>query len=133
MATVAASVSGPAALRGWLLDFGLSAWRRASRREFIVGMPDCCPRRRHELIDARGGPEVDEFGEHVGQVGLRIDIVKLAALDQRGDAGPVCGTLVTAGEERVLRLSTIGLMLRSTMLVSSSTRPSLRKRVSPSL
>jgi hypothetical protein len=30
------------------------------------------------LVDARGGPEVDELGEHVGEVGLRIDVVQFA-------------------------------------------------------
>jgi hypothetical protein len=27
----------------------------------------------HELVDARGGPEVDKLGQHVGEVSLRID------------------------------------------------------------
>ena len=42
----------------------------------------------HELVEARGRPEVDELGEHVGEVGLRIDAAELASLDQRSDAGP---------------------------------------------
>ena len=37
---------------------------------------------------------VDETSEHVGEVGVRIDAVQLAALDQRGEDGPVLGTLV---------------------------------------
>ena len=58
----------------------------------------------HEFVDARGGPEIDEPVEDVGDVGLRLDVVELARLDQRGDAGPVFGPLVMAGEERVLAI-----------------------------
>src|SRR5271166_1861353 len=58
----------------------------------------------HELVDAGGGPEVDELGEHIGEIGLRVDVVELAALDQRGDASPVRGSLVMAGEERILAI-----------------------------
>ena len=43
----------------------------------------------HEFVETRGRPEVDELGEHVGEVGLRIDAVQLAGLDERRDAGPV--------------------------------------------
>jgi hypothetical protein len=56
----------------------------------------------HELVDARGRPEVDEPGEDVSEVGLRIDAVHFAGLDQRSDAGPVLGAFIVAGEERVL-------------------------------
>ena len=61
-----------------------------------------CP--RHEFVDARGGPEIDELVEDVGDVGLRLDVVELARLDQRRDAGPVFGPLVMTSEERVLAI-----------------------------
>src|SRR5271165_2054982 len=64
----------------------------------------CAPGPGHELVDAGGGPEVDELGEHIGEIGLRVDVVELAALDQRGDASPVRGSLVMAGEERILAI-----------------------------
>ena len=38
-------------------------------------------------------------GEHVGEIGLRIDTCELGRLDERGDAGPVGRALVMAGEE----------------------------------
>jgi hypothetical protein len=61
-----------------------------------------CP--RHEFVDARGGPEIDEPVEAVGDTGLRFDIVELASFNQRSDAGPVFGSLVMAGEERVFAI-----------------------------
>ena len=64
----------------------------------------CAPGPGHELVDAGGGPEVDELGEHVGEIGLRVDVVELAALDQRGDASPVRGSLVVPGEECILAI-----------------------------
>ena len=54
--------------------------------------------------DARVGPEIDELVEDVGDVGLRLDVVELARLDQRRDAGPVFGPLVMTSEERVFAI-----------------------------
>ena len=51
----------------------------------------------HELVDARGGPQVYEPRQHVGQIGLRIDAVELAGLDQRRDARPILRAFVMAG------------------------------------
>ena len=45
---------------------------------------------------------VDDAGDDVGEVGLRIDAVELAGLDQRGDDGPVLAAAVGAGEEGIL-------------------------------
>ena len=47
---------------------------------------------------------VDELAEHVGEVGLRIDAVQFAGLDQRGDAGPILRPLIVAGEQCVLAI-----------------------------
>ena len=44
------------------------------------------------------GVAVDEPAEGAGQVGLRIDRVELAGLDQRGDDAPVDAALIAAGE-----------------------------------
>src|SRR5690349_12778005 len=39
------------------------------------------PYPRHELVKTRGRPEIDQFGEDVGEVGLRVDAVKFAGLN----------------------------------------------------
>ena len=62
----------------------------------------------HELVEARGRPEIDELGEHVGEVGLRIDAVEFAGFDERGDAGPVLGALIVTGEERIFAIEDNG-------------------------
>jgi hypothetical protein len=49
-------------------------------------------------------PEIDEFCEHISEVGLRIDAVKLARLDERGNAGPILRTIIVASEERILAI-----------------------------
>jgi hypothetical protein len=46
------------------------------------------------LVELLDGPAVDELGEDIGQIGLRVDAVKLAGLDQRCEAGPVDSTVV---------------------------------------
>ena len=52
----------------------------------------------------RGGPEIDELVEDVSDIGLRLDVVELARLNQRSDAGPVFGPLVMASKERILAI-----------------------------
>ena len=52
---------------------------RGSRREAIGGPPRR-PGPGHEFVEARGWPEIDEFCEHVGEVGLRIDAMQFAGL-----------------------------------------------------
>ena len=47
---------------------------------------------------------VDDFRQHVGHVGLRIDAVELASLDERGDDRPVLGPAVRAGEESIFAI-----------------------------
>ncbi len=44
----------------------------------------------------------DYAGDHVAEVGLRIDAVELAGFDQRRDRCPVLATAIRAGEERIL-------------------------------
>jgi hypothetical protein len=40
------------------------------------------PRPRHEFIEPGGGPKIDELGQHIGDVGLRIDAGEFARFDQ---------------------------------------------------
>jgi hypothetical protein len=74
-----------------------------SRREPVAGALGG-PGPGHEFVETRGGPQIDELGEHVGEVGLRIDAVQLAGFDERGDTGPVLRTLIVAGEQCVLAI-----------------------------
>ncbi len=78
------------------------AWRKSSMPSSISPAtiresPPFGPCPRHELVDARGRPEIDELVEDVGDVGLRLDVVELARFDERGDAGPVFRSLVMYG------------------------------------
>ena len=57
-----------------------------------------------EFIEAALGVAVDDAGDDVGEVGVRIDADKLAGFDQRSDHGPVLGTAVGTGEESVLAI-----------------------------
>ena len=45
---------------------------------------------------------VDDLGDDVGEVGLRIDGIEFAAFDQRCDDCPMLGSAIGAGEERIL-------------------------------
>ena len=63
-----------------------------------------CPGPRQKFIEARGRPEIDEPGQHVGEISLRIDATELARLDERGDAGPVLGAVIMAGEQCILAI-----------------------------
>jgi hypothetical protein len=42
-----------------------------------------CPGPGHELVETRGGPEIDKLGAHAGEVGLRIDALQFAHSDDR--------------------------------------------------
>ena len=57
-----------------------------------------------ELIQPAIGVAVRNTGEHVGQIALRINAVKFARFDQRGDDRPVLAAAVGAGEERILSI-----------------------------
>ena len=59
-----------------------------------------CP--GQQVVDAAVGVAVDKAGQHVGDVGLGLDVVQLAGLDQRSDHGPVLAAAVGAGEQAVL-------------------------------
>jgi len=51
----------------------------------------------HQFVQTGGRPEIDQLGEDVGQIGLRLDAAELAGFDQRSDAGPVLRALIRAG------------------------------------
>ena len=86
------------------------------------------PRPRQQFVESVGGMAVDHALEHVAQIGVRLDVVQLGRLDQRAHGSPARATTIRASEQVVLLPSATGLMARSTGLVSSSTRPSSRKR-----
>jgi hypothetical protein len=60
------------------------------------------PIARQQLVEAIVRPEIDEADEDIGKPALRVDAVELCGFNQRGEHGPVPGTVVVAGEERVL-------------------------------
>ena len=81
------TVSGLLRPRVWQLDFFAEASRDLLRQAASLLVERLGrPSPGHELVETRGGPEIDELGEHVGEVGLRIDAVQFAGLDERGDA-----------------------------------------------
>jgi hypothetical protein len=55
-----------------------------------------------QFVDGAIWIGVYDLGEDVGEVGVRVNAVELARLDQRGDDSPVFAAAVGAGEERVL-------------------------------
>ena len=78
----------------------------------------------------------DDAGDDVGEVGLRVDAVQLAGLDERGEDRPVLGAAVGAGEESVLAvegegpdgaLDGVGVDLDAAV-VEEAVRPSQRDR-----
>src|ERR1022692_2364729 len=56
------------------------------------------PGPRQQFIEFLRGPAIDELGEDVGQISLRVNAVKFCGLDQRRDTCPVDCALVVAGE-----------------------------------
>src|SRR6516162_7924450 len=58
----------------------------------------------HEFVQTGGRPEIDQLGEDVGQIGLRLDAAELAGLDQRSDAGPVLRALIMPREQCILAI-----------------------------
>jgi hypothetical protein len=84
------------------MSFEASVARRKSRRDTLSAVLCARPSPWHEIINARGRPQIDQFGQDVLDIGLRINTVELAGLDQRGDGSPVGRALVAAGEQRIL-------------------------------
>ena len=59
---------------------------------------------RKEIVDATVGVAIDDLGDDVGEIGLRIDGVEFAAFDQRCDNRPILSSTIGAGEERVFSI-----------------------------
>src|SRR5215472_18956172 len=114
-ALAAASVGWRCATRAGLLKLpadvempagcGMSTMRRArsSSSGHVCGALGG-PGPRHELVETRSRPEIDQPGENIGQISLRVDATEFAGLDERGDAGPILRTLIMPGEERILAI-----------------------------
>lgn len=47
---------------------------------------------------------VDNSGDDVGEVGLRVDVVEPASLNDRGDDCPMFSSAIGAGKERILAI-----------------------------
>ena len=47
---------------------------------------------------------IDDFCQHVGEIGVGFDAVEFAVLDKRGDDGPVVAAAVGTGEERIFSI-----------------------------
>ena len=63
----------------------------------MVGLP--VP--RHQFVDAFLRPAVDEVCQQIREIGLRIDAVKLAGLDQGRQAGPVFPAFITTRKKTI--------------------------------
>lgn len=83
----------------------------------------------------------DDPGDHVSEVGVRLDAVELACLDQRSDRCPMLGAPVGAGEERILAvqrngadgaLDDVGVDLDRTVVEESCQTLPTRERVADS-
>ena len=78
------------------------------------------------------GMAVDDRLECFGDVGGRVDVVELAGGDDRRKQGPIFRADLRPAKNAFFLVRQTGRMAFSTGLVSSSRRPSSRKRVSPS-
>ena len=65
----------------------------------LWGAAAICP--RLQLIDVAIRMATDDPDERVGRVGKRIDVIQLTGFDQRDDDGPMLGTAIGAGEQRI--------------------------------
>src|SRR4051794_12255967 len=52
-------------------------------------------------------PVIDKLGQHIEQVGMRIDALQFARLDQRGEHGPVFRPFVRTGKSAFFLLRAI--------------------------
>lgn len=69
-----------------------------SSRNFGMARHELTPVPGQKLIEPVAGVVVDA-GEHVGEPGLRIDVVELCGHDQRRHDGGAVGTTFGAGEQ----------------------------------
>ena len=76
------------------------------------------------------GRMIWQLSEHVGEPGLRIDVVELRGCDECVDSSRSTATFVRAGEGPVAAPSAMARSSRSAALLDMHRRPSSRKRVS---
>ena len=57
---------------------------------------------RQELVDSAHRMTGDDPGEHVAQVGFRINAIHLAGLDERSNDGPVFTTPIRSCKKMIL-------------------------------
>jgi hypothetical protein len=62
------------------MSFESSVPRHKSRRDTLSAVLRARPGPWHEIINARGRPQIDQFGQNVLDIGLRINAVELAGL-----------------------------------------------------
>src|ERR1700722_4307098 len=55
-----------------------------------------------EFVDAAVGMAVDDLTDNVSEIGVRIDAVEFAGLNQRCDDCPMLAAAIGAGEQRIL-------------------------------
>jgi len=96
----------------------------------------------HEIVDLAGEMAVDDLCERVGEISVGIDVVELAALDQRGDHRPAFCAAVRPSEERILAgerersdrpLDRIGVDLDPPIVEESSETAPMREPVADRL
>jgi hypothetical protein len=80
---------------------------------------------------ALGLPGDDAF-QHIGQVGLRVESLKLSVFTSEARIAQLSAPPSLPLNNELRLPIAIGRMERSTVLESTSTRPSLRNSVSPS-
>ena len=63
------------------------------------GLGDGGPVPRKQFVEAIDRVTLDEAGEDVGEIGLRIEAVEFAGLDERGEDRPMVAAVVGAGKQ----------------------------------
>src|SRR3546814_6737662 len=82
-------------------------------------------------MNAIGGMAVGKRAEGLGQAGMRIDAAQLTVFDERGMTAQLSPPSSEPAKSAFFRFKAKGRIDRSTVLVSSSMRPSSMKRMRP--
>jgi hypothetical protein len=82
--------------------YGKRGFEALGATPYVLCFPASAPSPGHEFVNAVIGPAIDEAGQRLGEVPLRIDAVELAGLHQRGHGRPTCPAFVAGGEQRIL-------------------------------
>jgi hypothetical protein len=84
-------------------------------------------RPRHQFLDTRRRPQIDELGECIGHPRERIDAVQFASFDERSRDCPILRTDVVSREERVFASkNNLAVILPVSGKMSSSTIAGIR-------